>query len=883
MNSDILSEKQISEILMLPYSHHDYAWTCTRAWHKFRYLQIFSDVLDEMKKDPNYTWHIDNIVHSLVPFLEYCPERVEEFKKYVKEGRICIANGGVSLARPNQVGEETYIRNMVEGRKAFEKEFGIEDIPVFFNADTGCGHSQLPQIYNLAGHKYYRFQRPDGILTKKGVPMQFWWEGLDGSRVLTTRGMYGGFWNSPDWMNLDAETKWDEKKEAYFENELSDRVNNNASTDLIFQFVGSDDCRPKMDFKDVPRDLNKFMAEWNSRENSKMRYTTLNEAYKLLETKDVPYWKGVLDHADLSYNFPSKGMNSMWRRRGDLDHAITELEKLCVIASRLGFPYPEKEIRDIWFDLFEITGHAIEDVQDRDDKELLTYYNRAKYKAEVLTLKAREFIINSVKKGDYLQAVVISTQCRETTQVVKFQVTSPLGISGFDIIDENGNSLTYQVSEIFPEYRSYEGSEFAGVDVEVKVTVPAMGYTTLKLVPNGKKLKDKAEKEFIDNLPSGLPENKAGEVVFNNGEIEVLFLDGKVISLKNLKTDKTVKSENNSAVINLRYEELKPTESWLPDFHNILNVWEFIPEGGKVLANGPVRFTYKAYGKIRDQKAFVSYTLKEGAKALDIKVETNFTDAIEGFLWLSFKADMGSDFYADIPFGAEKREFFDNKIADGGSKEPVAVVPCEWEYPKQMYAKNFTAFNSMGEPMALIAKNCSCYYDYDDISGEVRIILGRALPMKYRKDRWFGQCSEDFDMTGHHFFDLSLLFTEKLGKFSDIQHYHKEMIHPAFANEAFGFAGSGFAATCSSMFGTDKENVINTAIYKENGNIIARFFECDGVCTEANIKMPEGTESVRAIDFCGNDLEGVNLEYSKETGLLKVPFGAFKIITLEIK
>ena len=33
------------------------------------------------------------------------------------------------------------------------------------------------------------------LLTKKGEPMQFWWEGLDGSRLLTTRGVYGGFWN----------------------------------------------------------------------------------------------------------------------------------------------------------------------------------------------------------------------------------------------------------------------------------------------------------------------------------------------------------------------------------------------------------------------------------------------------------------------------------------------------------------------------------------------------------------------------------------------------------------------------------------------------------------------------------------------------------------
>ena len=142
-----LEQRKISEILLLPYSHHDHAYMCTRNWHKRRYAQIFCEVLDIMKEDPDYTWNIDNIEHSWEPFVCYCPDRVEEFKKRVQEGRICIFNGGFALLRPSENYEETYIRNMIYGRKWFQEAFDLEEIPGVYNAYTGCGHSQLPQIF----------------------------------------------------------------------------------------------------------------------------------------------------------------------------------------------------------------------------------------------------------------------------------------------------------------------------------------------------------------------------------------------------------------------------------------------------------------------------------------------------------------------------------------------------------------------------------------------------------------------------------------------------------------------------------------------------------------------------------------------------------------
>ena len=53
MGIEKLKENNITEILLMPYSHHDYEWVCTRAWHKWRYIKAFCDVLDVMNKSLN--------------------------------------------------------------------------------------------------------------------------------------------------------------------------------------------------------------------------------------------------------------------------------------------------------------------------------------------------------------------------------------------------------------------------------------------------------------------------------------------------------------------------------------------------------------------------------------------------------------------------------------------------------------------------------------------------------------------------------------------------------------------------------------------------------------------------------------------------------------
>ena len=87
LNEDVADLK----VLIVPYSHSDWAWTCTRGWHEERYALAFSEVLDILKEHPEYRWHFDTENEQLAPFRTRCPERMEELKRRVREGKVGIS------------------------------------------------------------------------------------------------------------------------------------------------------------------------------------------------------------------------------------------------------------------------------------------------------------------------------------------------------------------------------------------------------------------------------------------------------------------------------------------------------------------------------------------------------------------------------------------------------------------------------------------------------------------------------------------------------------------------------------------------------------------------------------------------------------------------
>lgn len=104
-------------------------------------------------------------------------------KRLVKAGKWKIIGGWYLQPDCNMPSGESMLRQITEGNRFFEEEFGVKP-ETAVNFDS-FGHSRgLVQILASAGYKYYMFMRPDkGTGMLEELPQYFTWEGYAGTSV----------------------------------------------------------------------------------------------------------------------------------------------------------------------------------------------------------------------------------------------------------------------------------------------------------------------------------------------------------------------------------------------------------------------------------------------------------------------------------------------------------------------------------------------------------------------------------------------------------------------------------------------------------------------------------------------------------------------------
>ena len=164
------------------------------------------------------------------------PHILTENRGLVKENKIEIAGGQYLLADNMVPNGEVLIREITEGKK-FVKEKLNKDIVVSYGADEFGFNAQWPQILRNSGYKYFIFRRGINIST----PSEFFWEGLDGTQILT------------HWMPLGY-------RAGLFLDQLSlslKQLKKYASTNQILMLSGSGSTPPQPELVDVIKDWNK--------------------------------------------------------------------------------------------------------------------------------------------------------------------------------------------------------------------------------------------------------------------------------------------------------------------------------------------------------------------------------------------------------------------------------------------------------------------------------------------------------------------------------------------------------------------------------------------------------------------------------------------------
>jgi len=173
------------EFTIFGQSHLDLAWLWPWEETKRKCVRTLSTqiALSEEYEDYKFLLCEPPIMENVK---ENYPELYGRLLQKVEDGSFIPEGGMYVESDTNLVSGESLIRQCLYGRKWFLEELGKESVMVWLPDCFGF-NGQLPQIMKGCGIRYFTTQKI--ARARKGCDVfpynNFWWEGIDGTRILT--------------------------------------------------------------------------------------------------------------------------------------------------------------------------------------------------------------------------------------------------------------------------------------------------------------------------------------------------------------------------------------------------------------------------------------------------------------------------------------------------------------------------------------------------------------------------------------------------------------------------------------------------------------------------------------------------------------------------
>jgi len=193
------------DLIAAGHAHIDVAWLWTLGQTRQKAARTFATALRLMEQFPTY--HFTQSQPQLYDYLRQDqPALFDQIAARVAEGRWEPIGGMWVEADCNISGPESLARQLLLGRTFFREQFGAAaESPVLWLPDVFGYAWNLPQLIRSAGMEYF-FTIKIGWNSHNQMPYDsFWWQGLDGTRVLTHFSTTPDApWNKYDIANLMA-------------------------------------------------------------------------------------------------------------------------------------------------------------------------------------------------------------------------------------------------------------------------------------------------------------------------------------------------------------------------------------------------------------------------------------------------------------------------------------------------------------------------------------------------------------------------------------------------------------------------------------------------------------------------------------------------------
>jgi alpha-mannosidase len=617
-------------LFVLGYSHIDLAYKWDKREGEEVWYNTTRTILTLLDKVPDWTYCAGQAAGYQYIEKKH-PDLFEQIKKRVAEGRWEPVGGMWVEPDSNLPGGESFVRQLLYGKRWFREKFG-KDIVVAWTPDSFGFNWNLAQIYKKAGIVGFYTQKINWNDTTKFPYNVFWWEGPDGSRILTYLPP------ANDTASLDTEPVLENLKS----------MDKNAALKESFVTIGVGDHGGGVTFTSLNRAFNFIVDPLFP----KTFFTTAEKYFKHLlsmsPARKYPVWKNELYLEYHRGTYTTQGATKRNNRRGETELANAEL--FSTIAAIFGFKYPRADIRAAWDILMLnqfhdiLPGSGINEVYRDADADYAKLFETT----GAVTGDAMKTIANKIKTSGNGAALILFNPLAWEREGV---VTAAAGNSGGKyIIDDKGRALPCQTVET-------SGGEKQLLFVSGKI--PASGYSVYHVVSSA----PAASGSALKITPTTL-----------DNEFLKVTVDPKTGNITSL-VDKRTKKEyfgggRQGNILQCYRDRHEKYDAWNIKLHEQLPVALQAPP--EIFESGPVRVTLRLTKTIGDS-TFVHYiSLVRGIPQVFGRLEVDWHES-HVMAKLAFQLNLKNDVaWYEIPYAAIARPAVPKTDADRAKWEVSA-------------------------------------------------------------------------------------------------------------------------------------------------------------------------------------------------------------------
>jgi alpha-mannosidase len=327
-------------IVATGHAHLDVAWLWTVDQIRRKAGRSFYTVMRLMEEFPDY--HFTQSQPQLYDFVRQdYPELFAAIKERVAEGRWELIGGMWVEADCNLTGAESLARQFLLGRTFFREHFGADaESRVLWLPDVFGYAWALPQLIKQAGLEYF-FTIKIGWSQYNRMPYDtFWWQGLDGTRVLTH------FSTTPDAGGYGTSTYNAEATPAQVIGTWTNFQQKELHHNLLMAFgYGDGGGGPTREMLENIREMTAFPA---TPRLCQMDVEDLFSAIEAKAARHLPTWNGELYLELHRGTYTTQSRTKRANRKSEF--RLHDAEFLASLAAVLNseYEYPKATLRHAW-------------------------------------------------------------------------------------------------------------------------------------------------------------------------------------------------------------------------------------------------------------------------------------------------------------------------------------------------------------------------------------------------------------------------------------------------------------------------------------------------------------------------------------------------------